>query len=64
MELLETTEDWGRAKDCEYLDLYVDRENTAAKTLYEEQGYAVERYTMKKRLEGETSDGSNRRTIR
>lgn len=63
-ELLETIEEWGRAKDCEYLDLYVDRENTAAKTLYEEQGYAVERYTMKRRLEGETSDGSNRGTIR
>lgn len=63
-ELLDTAEDWGRAKDCDHLDLYVDRENTAAKTLYEEEGYAVERYTMKKRLEGENSDGSDNETVR
>jgi ribosomal protein S18 acetylase RimI-like enzyme len=50
-ELLDTAEDWGRVRDCEHLDLYVDRENRAAKALYEERGYVVKRHNMKKPLE-------------
>ncbi|WP_336365453.1 GNAT family N-acetyltransferase [Halalkalicoccus salilacus] len=57
VELLGTAEEWGRARDCEHLDLYVDEGNRAAKALYEERGYAVKRHNMKKRLE----DGSWRR---
>lgn len=52
-ELLDTAEDWGRVRGCEHLDLYVDRENRAAKALYEDKGYAVKRHNMKKRLESE-----------
>jgi ribosomal protein S18 acetylase RimI-like enzyme len=52
-ELLDMAEDWGRVRGCEHLDLYVDRENRAAKSLYEEKGLDVKRHNMRKRLENE-----------
>ncbi|WP_435095271.1 GNAT family N-acetyltransferase [Halarchaeum sp. P4] len=48
--LLEAIEEWGRAHDCERLDLNVDVQNEAARVLYERAGYRVERQNMKKPL--------------
>lgn len=48
--MLSRIEDWGKAHDCEFLDLNVHRENGAAKALYEREGYSVERSNMRKGL--------------
>ncbi|GGL24532.1 hypothetical protein GCM10009037_05080 [Halarchaeum grantii] len=49
--LLDAAEQWGRAMDCERLDLNVDVQNEAARALYEDVGYRVERQNMKKPLD-------------
>lgn len=48
--LLETAEEWGRAYDCERMDLNVDAVNDAALGAYERLGYEVARHNMKKPL--------------
>lgn len=48
--LLDAIEEWGRARDCERLDLNVDVQNEAARALYERIGYRVERQNLKKSL--------------
>lgn len=48
--LLERIDDWGESRDCEFIDLNVHRENSAAKALYEANGYSVHRYNMQKPL--------------
>lgn len=51
IDLLETIEAWERTNDCEWLDLTIDVDDTAANTLFEREGYPLTRYNMKKRIE-------------
>lgn len=52
--LIATVEDWGRAQDCEYSDLYVHADNQAARELYKTESYTTYRYNMRKPLPDET----------
>lgn len=52
-ELLDTVEDWGLSHGCERFDLNVDKENRAAKELYEMKGYNIKRYNMKKEVKND-----------
>jgi len=52
-ELLSTIEEWGRANDCQRLDLNIDAKNRPAIALYEAEDYDVKRYNMKKSIENE-----------
>ncbi|GAD52625.1 acetyltransferase, GNAT family [Halarchaeum acidiphilum MH1-52-1] len=49
--LLDAAEEWGRVRDCAHLDLNVDADNEAARSLYEDAGLRAERYNMKKPLD-------------
>lgn len=49
-QLLDAAERWGQARSVDYLELGVLEENTAAKQLYEREGYSTTSQTMRKRL--------------
>lgn len=50
-DLLDYAESWGGDRGCGYVTLNVDRWNESAQALYEERGYDVTRYKMRKSLD-------------
>lgn len=50
-DLLTESESWARSMDCEFFDLNVDKENVVAIELYEQIGFTVDRFTMRKSID-------------